>query len=343
MAKKRNRTRKTTRSHPSGNLDHLACTDDDLRRRPDHVKFIYATYVSEREPGQSKMVQLEKAFQQGPLGMIPEINHWAMEEFLWHGSPNEPWHPIEAYLDFVGDHLSEAGREQLLRWKEARIGFYEVGKVRGDTVVLQEWDPVSKSPTSEPFRAISLGIGGAGFFRRHRGHLTLTYVAPWLPAEGIFCSMGYTIMSKKDEAGPFELLLNLRMPALVAEPLPWERSAAAKRKHLKTWKERDWLPWLEERLEFPFRALMLTSPDRSEFKVSQVTGLLPLDTGETRQFGVYVEVPVEDGIHMVGLTNLTPLDISSPNWMPVTEYRAYREQVGPPPSMRGTPGIIRLR
>ncbi|MFQ5811596.1 MAG: calcium-binding protein [Anaerolineae bacterium] len=349
MAKKRKRSasrkrkRKTTRSHPSRNLDRLACTDDDLRRRPDHVKFIYATYVSEREPGRRKMAQLEKAFQQGPLGMIPEINHWAMEEFLWHGFPNESWHPIEAYLDFVGDRLSEAGREQLRRWKEARIGFYQVGKVRRGTVVLQEWNPVSKSLVGEPFNAITLGMGGAGFFRRYRGHLTLTYMAPWLPAEGIFCLMGYAIMSEKDEAGPFELLLNLRMPELAAEPLPWERSAAAKRKHLKTWKERDWLPWLEERLEFPFRALMLTSPDRSEFKVSQVTGLLPLDTDETRQFGVYVEVPVEGGIHMVGLTNLTPLDISSPNWMPVTEYRAYREQVGPPPGMIGVPGIVRLR
>jgi hypothetical protein len=277
------------------------------------------------------MTQLERAFQRGPLGMIPEIDHWAIEEFLWHGFPNEPWHPMEAYLDFVGDRLSEAGREQLRRWKEARIGFYEIGKVRGDTVVLQKWDPARQSPVGEPFRAITLGMGGAGFFRRHRGHLTLTYVAPWLPAEGIFCSMGYAIMPEKDEAGMVELLLNLRRPELVAQPLPWQISAAAKRHHLKTWKQRDWQPWLEERLEFPFRALMLTSPDRTEFKVSQVTGLLPLDTDETRQFGVYVEVPVKGGIHAVGLTNLTVLDISSPNWMPIAEYRAYREQVGPPP------------
>ena len=349
MAKKRKlsasqkRKRKTTRSHPSRNLDHLACSDDDLHRRPDHVKFIYATYVSEHQPGRGKMAQLERAFQQGPLGIIPEIDHWAMEEFLWHGVPNDSWHPMEAYLDFVGDRLSEAGREQLRRWKEARVGFYKVGKVRGHIVVLQEWNPVSKSPLSQPFKAITLGMGGAGFFRQYQGYLVFTYVAPWLPAEGIFCSMGYALMVKKDEVGPFELLLNLRTPDLVAEPLPWERSTAAKRHHLKTWKQRDWLPWLEERLEFPFRALMLTSPDRSEFKVSQVTGLLPLDTDETRQFGVYVEVPVEGGIHMVGLTNLTVLDISSPNWMPVAEYRAYREQVGPPPGTRGMPTITRLR
>jgi hypothetical protein len=277
------------------------------------------------------------------MGMIPEIDHWAMEEFLWHGLPNDSWHPIEAYLDFVGDRLSEAGREQLRRWKEARFGFYEVGKVRRDTVVLQEWNPVSKSPAGEPFNAITLGMGGAGFFRQYRGHLLVSYVSPWLPEEGIFCSMGYGRMPKKDEADMFELLLNLRMPELVAEPLPWERSAAAKRKHLKTWKERDWLPWLEERLEFPFRALMLNRLDEPKFKVVHVSGLLPLDTDKTRQLGVYAEVPVEGGIHAVGLTNLSPLDISSPNWMPVAEYRAYREQVGPPPGMRGAPAIIRMR
>ena len=348
MAKKRKRKatqrrRQETPRRPPNSLEHLACTDDDLRRRPDHVKFIYATYVSERDPGRRKMAQLERAFQRGPLGMIPDIDHWAMEEFLWHGFPNESWHPMEAYLDFVGDRLSEAGREQLRRWKEARIGLYEIGKVRGDTVMLREWDPVLQSSVGEPFKAITLGMGGAGFFRRHRGHLVLTYVASWLPEEGIFCSMGYAIMPEKDEAGMVELLLNLRKPELMAQPLPWQISAAAKRHHLKTWKQRDWLPWLEERLEFPFRALMLTSPDHGQFKVSQVTGLLPLDTDETRQFGVYVEVPVKGGIHAVGLTNLTVLDISSPNWMPIAEYRAYREQVGPPPGMRGVPGIVRLR
>ena len=289
------------------------------------------------------MAQLERAFQQGPLGMIPEINHWAMEEFLWHGFPNESWHPMDAYLDFVGDRLSEAGREQLRGWKEARIGLYEIGKVRGETVMLQEWDPVLQSSVGEPFKAISLGIGGAGFLRHYRGHLAFTYMAPWIPEEGIFCSMGYAIMPEKDEAGMVELLLNLRRPELVAQPLPWQISAAAKRDYLKTWKQRDWLPWLEERLEFPFRALMAVPTDDKKLKAVQITGLLTLDAEQTRQLGVYANIPVEGGINAVGLTSLGPLDISSPNWTPVAEYHAYREQVGPPPGTRGTPGIIRLR
>jgi len=325
------------------NVDRLVCTDDDVRRQPDRVKFIYATYVSEREPGRSKMAQLERAFQQGPLGIIPEIDHWAMEEFLWHGIPNDSWHPLEAYVDFVGDCLSEAGREQLRRWKEARIGFYEVGKVQGDTLVLQEWDPVLQSSVSEPFQAITLGIGGAGLFRQYRGHLLLTYVAPWLPAEGIFCSMGYAIMPDKHEAAIFELLLNLRMPGLVAQPLPWATNASARRHYLMTWKQRDWLPWLEERMEFPFRALIAVPPHGKQLRAVQVTGLLHLDADQSRQLGVYVQVPAGRGIKVVGLTNLGPLDISSPNWMPVAEYQAYRQQVGPPPGASGVPTITRLR
>jgi len=345
MAKKRKRSKSQTRRitrRPSRRWDRLACTDDDLRRQPDKVKFMYATYVSEREPGRSKMAQLEKAFQRGPLQMIPEIDHWAMEEFLWHGIPNDSWHPLEAYVDFVGDPLSEAGREQLLRWKEARIGFYEVGGVPGDTVVLQEWDPLLQSYVSEPFKAITLGIGGAGRFRRCRGRLALTYVAPWLPAEGISCSMGYAIMPNKDEAHAIGLLLNLRTPQMVAQPPPWKTSAAARREYLKTWKQRDWLPWLEERMEFPFRALMPVLPDGKELEAVQVTGLLHLDADQTRQFGVYAEVPAQGGIKLVGLTNLGPLDICSPNWMPVAEYQAYRQRVGPPPGASGVPSITRL-
>ena len=153
--------------------------------------------------------------------------------------------------------------------------------------------------------------------------------------------MGYALLTEKDKAIPFELLLNLRRPELVAEPLPWERSRAAKRKHLKVWRERDWLPWLEERLEFPFRALMVFPSKDKRFEVVQVTGLVPMDADETRYLGIYVEVPAEDRLLIAGLTNLTPLNISSPNWMPVAEYHAYREQVGPPPGMRGMPHIIR--
>jgi hypothetical protein len=322
--------------------DSLVCRDEDLIRGPDVIKFRYATYVSEHQPGRSKLARWEKALQQGPLGDIPEIDHWSMEEFFWHGVPNDPWHPIEAYLEFVGDRLSQAGQEQLRRWKEARIGFYEIGSVQDNTVALREWDPARRSPVGQSFQAITLGMGGVDFFRRYKGKLMLTYVSPWLPDENVYCSMGYGLMPSKDEVGVTELLLGLRHPEVVAQPLPWKISARARSNYLKTWKTRDWLSWLEERMEFPFRAL-IPSPPQGKIKEFRVTDLLHTDAEHVRNFGVYVQVPVKGGIQAVGLTNVIPLDVCSPNWLAVAEYGAYREQVGPPPGTRGQPRFVNLR
>jgi hypothetical protein len=322
-------------------LDSLVCRDEDLTRGPDVVKFRYATYVSEYPPGKGKLARLEKALQQGPLGSIPEIDHWAMEEFFWHGVPNDPWHPMEAYLEFVGDRLSQAGQEQLRRWKEARIGFYEIGPVQGNTLALREWDPASRSPVGQPFRAITLGMGGVGIFRGDKGKLLLTYVSPWLPDENVYCSMGYALMPGKGEVGVTELLLGFRHPGVVAQPLPWKTSPKARRDYLKTWKTRDWLSWLEERMEFPFRAL-IPFPPKGEIKEYPVTGLVRTDADHVKNFGVYVQAPIKGGIQAVGLTNVIPLDVCSPNWLALMEYGAYREQVGPPPGGRGQPRFMKL-
>jgi len=322
-------------------LDSLVCRDEDLKHGPDVVKFRYATYVSEHLLGRSKLARFEKALQQGPLGSIPEIDHWAMEEFFWHGVPNDPWHPMEAYLEFVGDRLSQAGQEQLRRWKEARIGFYEIGPVQGNTMVLREWDPASRSPIGQSFRAITLGIGSVDIFRGDKGKLLLTYVSPWLPDENVYCSMGYALMPGKDEVGVTELLLGLRHPEVVTQPLPWKTSPKARRDCLKTWKARDWLSWLEERMEFPFRAL-IPFPPRGKIKEYPVTGLVRTDADHVKNFGVYVQVPVKGGIQAVGLTNVIPLDVCSPNWLALMEYGAYREEVGPPPGVRGQPRFVNL-
>jgi len=44
----------------------------------------------------------------------------------------------------------------------------------------------------------------------------------------------------------------------------------------------------------------------------------------------------------VGLTNVIPLDVCSPNWMALMEYGTYREEVGPPPGLRGQPRFVNL-
>ena len=328
MARKRKPRRKKTASRPPARaVAHPS--------QPEHLKFVYASWASKRQPGRGKLARLERAFKRGPLGEISEIDDWAMEEFFWHGVPGDDWHPIEAYLKYIGERWSREAREQFRHWKEARIGFFEIGRVRGGTVILREWDVVGDMPAGESFPAITLGMGGVAFFRPHRGSLLLTYVAPWLPAENLHCSMGYGIMPKRNEVGLIELLLGLRHPDLVAQPLPWKASPAARREHERRWKERDWQSWLKERLEFPFRALIPESPGGGGS--FEVTDLVPQSTKSAREMGIYLQVPVRGGVNVVGVTKVIVPDIASPNWMPIREYIAYRERFGPPPGVRNAP------
>jgi len=309
--------------------------------QPEHLKFAYATWVSERRPGRQKLARLERAFERGPLGEIPDIDHWADEEFFWHGVPGDDWHPIEAYIKHIGERWPEETREQFRRWKEARFGFFEIGRVRGETVTLREWDVVGDVPVGDAFPAITLGMGGMNFFRRHRRKLMLTYVAPWLPAENLYCSMGYGMMLKRKEVGLAELLLGLRHPDLVAQPLPWKAGPEARREHERRWRERDWQSWLEEQLEFPFRAFIPESPGGGG--PFEVTDLMPQSTESARKMGIYLQVPVRGGVNVVGVTKVLVPDIASPNWMPIREYIAYRERFGPPPGVRDAPDVVRLR
>ena len=91
--------------------------------RPDDVKFELTEFLTRREPGKSKLEQLENRFLKGPLSYLPEIDHWAMEEFFYHGFPGDSWHPIEAFLAHEGDRFIPAGQEQLRRWKKRASGF----------------------------------------------------------------------------------------------------------------------------------------------------------------------------------------------------------------------------
>ena len=114
--------------------------------RPDLVKFAIGTRIGKREPGMSKMRALEARFRRGPLGFLPEIEHWAMEEFIWHGIPGDSFLPVEAFLACEGDRFPPAAREQIRRWKEARLGAFEVGEVAGETVMLRPWDLLGSTP-----------------------------------------------------------------------------------------------------------------------------------------------------------------------------------------------------
>ncbi|HLB50168.1 MAG TPA: hypothetical protein VJL59_24360 [Anaerolineales bacterium] len=318
--------------------------NDPSLARPDMIKFDYAESVTTQETGKSKLKRLEDDFQKGAFDFVPDIKHWAMEEFFWHGLPGDDWHPLESFLNTAGERFSPPAQEQLRRWKEARVGLFEVGDIQSGTVNLQEWDTADGAHCGPPLRAITLNIGGVNAFRNLRGQVALMYLAPWNPTEGLYCGMGYSATVKKREIGLFELLRNaLRHPDIASRKYSWNESREAAHAYLREWKMREWHGWLKERLSFPFRAVIQTRPDTNP-QAMNVTGLMPMTPADVRQMGIYFEVPTGgDELIIAGATMVVPLDIESPNWLPIAEYQAYRAAVGPPPGTRGQPAFVRLR
>ena len=102
---------------------------DPSLSRPDRVKFELATFATSKGPGKSKALLLEKNLKKGLLEFLPELDHWALEEFIWHGLPGDSWHPVEAFLAHEGDRFPPPAQEQLRRWKQATLGTFEVGDI----------------------------------------------------------------------------------------------------------------------------------------------------------------------------------------------------------------------
>jgi hypothetical protein len=312
--------------------------------QPDRVKFELATFATQTSPGPARLRELEERLSKGVLGVLPELDHWAVEEFLWHGLPGDSWHPVEAFLQHAGARFPPAAREQLRLWKEARIGLFKVGEVADDLVWLHEWDPVLGVSVGAPFRAITLNVGGANAQRSVRGRFLLTHVAPWRPEDGLYCGMGYGICPDQSQAVLAADYLGLRHLAVAATPLPWKQSRSARDEYLRRWQQREWYSWLTERLQFPFHALVGVSPD-GKMEIREVRSLLPSTAEQTRMLGIYFEAPSSDGkqILAAGGTLVMPVDITSPNRMALEEYHAYRKLEGPPPGTRGMPGFASFR
>ena len=317
---------------------------DPSLTRPDMIKFEFAELAADQEPGKTKLKRLEDSFSSGPFGFLPDIKHWAMEEFFWHGLPGDTWHPLEAFLSSAGERFPAPAQEQLRRWKEARIGLFEVGEIQDAKVGLREWDTENESQSGPTMQAITLNIGGVNAFRSLQRQVALMYLAPWLPTEGLYCGMGYSATGKKREAGMYELLRNaLRHPDFISREYPWNENQQAANAYLRQWRMREWHGWLKERLTFPFRTLVRTS-SKGQPEAESVVGLMPMTPAEARQMGIYLEVPTDGGtLIMAGVTAVIPLNIESPNWLPIVEYQAYRAAVGPPPATRGQPEFMRLR
>jgi hypothetical protein len=315
---------------------------DPTLARPDLVKFDFATFATKHEPGRSKYRVFEQRFARGPLGRFPGFDHWAIEEFIYHGQPGDPWHPIDAYLDWAGEHYPPPAQEQLRLWKEARIGVFEIGAVHDDVVDLQEWDPVGRIPLGSPLQAITLNMGGVNAQRQARGRLLLTYLAPWVPGEGLFCGMGYGSTLDKSEADPLAVYLELRHAEAASTPWPWDRDRATTEEYRRRWRNREWYGWLGERLRFPFLALVATPP-QGKLRLKEVTGLVPSNPEQARRFGIYFEVPTGAEVVVTGGTAVGPLDVTSSACAALAEYHAFRAWFGPPPGTVGQPTFTRVK
>jgi hypothetical protein len=283
---------------------------------------------------------LQEGFRKGVFGYLPDMDHWAMEEFFWHGLPGDTWQPIDAYLAAKGEPFPPAAHEQLRLWKEAKLSALEIGSVRDDLAELRAWDPYRRTPSGPWLRVISLGIGGVNSFRQSRGQITLTYVAPWSPGEQLFCAMGYGVVVPKEAVDRMLPFLGLHHPGIICRAMPWNVSRRAEKEHLRIWQTREWHGWLQQRLQFPFQAL-IPLPPRMNPALRTAVSLLPSTPQEARDFGIYFDVPLDDSEgDAFGATAVTPLDVTAPNLAALREYSAYRERVGPPPGTVGRSAFL---
>lgn len=312
---------------------------DSTLTRPDLVKSDLAEFAFKQSPGREKGQQLEEALCGGLLGFLPDIDHWSMEEFLWHGIPGDSWHPIEEFLEFAGGRFPPPAREQLRLWKQAQIGLFEIGTVADDRVTLLEWDGVARTSRGTPLQAISLNIGGVNIYSAHRGKVQLTYLAPWVLEDQLYCAMGYGAMLDKKNASMLLPFLGLQHPEVAGRTLPWKVSRAAADEYLRAWKNREWYHWFKERMEFPFQAFV-SMPPEGHLEVNEVCSLIPVSPKQAYQLGIYFEVKLSINQPMVaGGTAITPVEIGSPQRLALAEYHAYRDRAGPPPGTRGRPSF----
>jgi hypothetical protein len=297
--------------------------------RPDHLKYEIAGVIGKAGRPAELCKQLERQLQQGLLSPIESIDHWGMEEFLSHGMPDGSYHPIDAFLGSAGDRFPPAAREQLLLWKQARIGIFHVGDVADDTVALREWDPVSQCYRGAAFRAIALNIGGVEFYREQKGLANVTYVAPWVPERDLYCVMGYGLAVPKEFAPAMELLVRgMRNLAAVTLPLPWKAGRVAQKQCLEEWRRRDWHGWMQERVSFPFTAVVFFENGRTDF--ARIDRMITKDAAQAREMGMYFGGLTHANEALgAGATAMTPIDVGSRTSMAFAEYHEYRRLVGP--------------
>lgn len=303
--------------------------------RPDFAKFELAMVATKRRPGSIKLQDFEFDYKRGKLSFLPDIDHWAVEEFLWHGVPGDDWHPIDAFLDHAKDEFSPAARQQLRRWKEAELGLFEIGELRDATVGLRPWDAERMEPCGGWMRSIDLSIPGVNLYKGMQGRVTLTYLSPWAPEEDLFCAMGYGMIVPKASAPSLRMHLNLADANLACSRWPWEENRRVKDAYARRWRTRDWQSWLGERITLPLEALVPLA--KRGPTVLQIHELLPASRETAEEMGVYFAAGDREDRLVLGATAVMPLNFGSASSEALAEYHAYRQLAGPPPGMRGAP------
>lgn len=298
---------------------------------PDRIKY-ELTELTESGTGRDLRKRLESRLSQGLLEFLPEMEHWGMEEFFWHGLPGNSWQAVDRFIQSQGDRFPDAARVQLMRWKEARIGCYEVGPVAEDLVSLREVDVFTGRPVGDWVRAIALNIGGVNVYGGHKGQLNATYLAPWAPDRNIFCAMGYGLfVSPSQLATVAPLVRGMRSIEAVTFPLPWRAGKLANRQCLQQWRERNWLEFMRNQVQCPFEACLMTNKGPVLWTIREIH---TQTRSEFEEFGLYY-VMDDAAKTRCGATAIIPLDFESPTAMAFAEYREYRKIAGPPSAFRG--------
>ena len=306
--------------------------DDALVANPDMLKYAYATWCSRHPKLGSRMRDLEARLGKGPLHALPSIDHWAMEEYFWHGHPHDSHHPIDRFLSKRGQQLSQAAREQIQDWKRAELGVWLIEGGSGRALSVRRWDHLAGETYGPTIDAIDLSIGGAAMLASRAGSLHVSYLAPWPTKSASHSFLGYGATFQSHDLGAAELLLGLRHVREAIQPLPWLLGREERHKQREAWRRRDWQRWLGERLQFPCRLLLTEEGKRPE--VVEAAGMLDIPPARARKMGVYLEVASPStGVKLAGVSNFIPLDITHPSWLPIVEYKEYRELVGPPPGV----------
>ncbi|MSU77877.1 MAG: hypothetical protein EXS16_07255 [Gemmataceae bacterium] len=291
--------------------------------RPDALKFEFSQWLS-RSSGSDLMRRFERNIKHGLLCFVPEIDHWAMEEFFWHGAANDSWQPIDAFLTAHGDRFPPAAREQIKLWKQAKIGCYEVGACADDLISLRERDPLTMQPVGDWVRAIALNIGGVNAYASQKGSVSVTYLAPWAPEQNIYCAMGYGMgMPANDCASAAVLVQGMRNIKAVAVPLPFRTGKVALQQCLEKWLQRDWFTWMKEHVRCPFPALV-TLPERGQ-RILTIDDWVTQTAEEAERIGLHfcaAITPEEVGV--LGGTTLIPLDFAGSTATALAEYQAFR-------------------